>query len=152
MIRVRTARPDDRGFVLAEVVRLAAFGVPAGRTAEEIVEGEARTLRAFFEAGGAGETLLIAEADGRASGFVFLEEKQDYFTLKQHGHIGILVVTREAEGRGAAAALMGAAEAWARSLGHHTLTLNVFDGNRRARTLYERFGFSPDTVKYLKTL
>ena len=124
--------------------------MPAGRTAEEIVEGEARTLRAFFEGGGAGETLLIAEAEGRASGFVFLEEKQDYFTLEQHGHIGILVVTREAEGRGAAAALLRAAEAWARSRGHHTLTLNVFDGNRRARTLYEHFGFRPDTVKYFE--
>ena len=83
---------------------------------------------------------------------MFLEEKQDYFTLEPHGHIGILVVTREAEGRGAAAALMRAAEAWARSRGHQILTLNVFDGNRRARTLYEHFGFRPDTVKYLKTL
>ena len=152
MISVRSARADDRDFVLLEVVRLAAFGVPPGRTAVEIVEGEARTLRAFFDAREPRETLLIAEADGRASGFVFLEEQQDYFTQHTHGHIGILVVTREAEGRGAGGALMRAAEAWARSRGHESLTLNVFDGNRRARALYEHFGFRPDTVKYLKRL
>jgi hypothetical protein len=50
MITVRDARPSDRDFVLTEVVRLAAFGTPPGRTANEIVEGEARTLRAFFDA------------------------------------------------------------------------------------------------------
>jgi GNAT superfamily N-acetyltransferase len=151
-IRVRAVRPDDRDFVLAQVVRLAAFGTPPGRTSAEIVEGEARTLRAFFDAPDGPDTLIIAEADNRPSGFVLLEEKQDYFTLNRHGHIGILVVTREGEGRGIAAALIRAAEAWARSRGHQSLTLNVFEGNRRARAVYEHSGFRPDTVKYLKTL
>jgi GNAT superfamily N-acetyltransferase len=152
VITVRVALPSDRGFVLAEVVRLAAFGTPPGRTAGEIVEGEARTLRAFFDAPHAPETLLIAEEDGRPAGFIFLEEKQDYFTLKTHGHIGILVVTREAEGRGVAAALMRSAEGWARARGYETLTLGVFEDNRRARTVYEHFGYRPDTVRYLKRL
>ena len=152
MLTVRPAAAGDRDFVLDAVHRLSAFGVPAGRTAEEIVEGEARTLRAFFDRTDAPETLLIAGAEGRDSGFIFLEEKQDYFTLETHAHIGILVVTREAEGRGVGAALMRAAEAWARARGHGRLTLNVFDGNLRARTMYEHFGFRPDTVKYLKPL
>jgi GNAT superfamily N-acetyltransferase len=151
-VSVRAAREDDRDFVLQAVARLAAFGAPAGRTREEIVEGEARTLRAFFNRPDAPETLLVAEGDGGANGFIFLEEKQDYFTLETHGHIGMLVVTLEAEGRGVGAALMRAAEAWARRLGHSKLTLNVFDGNRRARALYEHCGFTSDTVKYLKTL
>jgi GNAT superfamily N-acetyltransferase len=151
-VSVRAVRPNDRDFILEAVGRLAAFDTPEGRTTVDIVEGEARTLRAFFDRSDASETLLVAEADGRASGFIFLEEKQDYFTLETHGHIGILVVTREAEGRGIGAALMRAAETWARRQGHAKLTLNVFDGNRRARTLYEHFGFRPDTVKYLKTL
>jgi GNAT superfamily N-acetyltransferase len=152
VLTLRPADTADREFVLAAVHRLSAFGVPEGRTRAEIVEGEARTLRAFFDQPDAPETLVIAESDGQASGFVFLEEKQDYFTLERHGHIGILVVTREAEGRGVGAALMRGAEEWARSRGHAKLTLNVFDGNRRARTLYEHFGFRPDTVKYLKSL
>jgi len=149
---IRSADARDRGFVLAATARLAAFGVPDGRTAPEIVEGEARTLRGYFEAAHPLETLLIAETDGAPSGFVFLEEHEDYFTLATHGHIGILVVAEAAEGRGVGAALMRAAEEWARSRGHRTLTLNVFDGNRRARALYERSGFRPDTIKYRKAL
>src|SRR5215217_3388400 len=142
---VRPAGPGDRGFVLAATARLSAFGVPQGRTAPEIVEGEARTLRAYFDAASPPETLLTAESDGSPSGFVFLEEHEDYFTLAIGAHIGILVVAEEAEGRGIGAALMAAAEEWARSRGSATLTLNVFEGNQRARALYERSGFRPDT-------
>jgi GNAT superfamily N-acetyltransferase len=152
VLTVRPAVAGDRSFVLEAVNRLSAFGVPGGRTKEEIVEGEARTLREFFDRADAPETLLIAEADGGACGFIFLEEKQDYFTLERHGHIGIVVVTVAAEGGGVGAALMREAEAWARSRGHGKLTLNVFDGNRRARAIYEHFGFRPDTVRYLKPL
>jgi len=149
---IRPAHEGDRGFVLAATTRLSAFGVPAGRTAPEIVEGEARTLRAYFDAANPPETLLIAQTAGAPSGFVFLEEHQDYFTFATHGHIGILVVVEAVEGRGVGAALIGAAEEWARSRGHATLTLNVFEGNRRARALYERSGFRPDTVRYRKAL
>jgi GNAT superfamily N-acetyltransferase len=149
---IRPAHAGDRGFVLAATSRLSAFGVPHGRTALEIVEGEARTLRAHFDAASPLETLLIAECNGSPSGFVFLEEHEDYFTLASHGHIGILVVAEERERRGVGAALMAAAEEWARSRGHTSLTLNVFEGNRRARALYERSGFRPDTIKYRKAL
>ncbi len=32
------------------------------------------------------------------------------------------------------------------------LTLNVFSDNTRARTAYERAGYEPDVVRYLKEL
>jgi len=151
-VTIRPAHGGDRGFVLAATARLSAFGAPPGRSAPEIVEGEARTMRAYFEVANQPERLLVAEIGGEPSGFVFLEEHEDYFTRAIHGHVGILVVTEAAEGRGIGAALMRAAEEWARSRGHATLTLNVFEGNRRARTLYERSGFRPDTIKYRKAL
>ena len=119
---------------------------------DEIVEGEVRTLRAFFTDPKPTSSLLIAEADGRPQGFVFLEEVRDYFTLETHGHVGILAVAAEAEGRGVGRALMQAAEEWARSRGYRKLTLSVFEHNRRARALYEHAGFAPDTIKYLKPL
>ena len=150
-LAIRAAVDADRRFVLDSCHRLADFGTPPGRTAAEIVEGEARTLRAFFDATAPPETLLIAESGGRPAGFVFLEEEEDYFTRDTHGHIGILVVSAEAEGRGVGAALMAAAEQWARARAHTSLTLNVFGGNSRARGLYERTGFAPDTIKYRKT-
>ena len=151
-VRVRVARGADRTFVLQTAARLAAFGPPVWRTAEELVEGEARTLRDFFESADDGTRLLIAEAGDQRLGFVLLEELRDYFTLERHGHIGILAVTGEAEGRGVGGALMRAAESWARDRGYRTLTLNVFGGNRHARDVYEHMGFVPDTVKYIKML
>src|SRR6476659_4266410 len=96
-VTIRPAHAGDRGFVVAATARLSAFGVPPGRSAPEIVEGEARTLRAYFEAASPPETMLVAEAAGEPSGFVFLEEHEDYFTRAVHGHVGILVVAEAAE-------------------------------------------------------
>jgi GNAT superfamily N-acetyltransferase len=138
--------------VLETAARLAAFGPPAWRTAEELVEGEARTLRDFFESHDEASRLLIAESGQHRLGFVLLEELRDYFTLERHGHVGILAVTEEAEGGGAGGALMRAAESWARERGYRTLTLNVFEGNQHARDVYEHLGFVPDTIKYVKML
>ena len=151
-IRVRQARGTDRGFVLQTAARLAAFGPPAWRTKEELVDGETRTLCDVFESPDDASRLLIAETAERRLGFALLEELRDYFTLERHGHVGILAVTEEAEGTGAGGALMRAAEAWARERGFRTLTLNVFSTNVHARGFYEHLGFIEDTVKYVKQL
>ena len=151
-MRVRGARGTDRTFVLETAARLAAFGPPRWRTADEVIEGEARTLRDFFESADEASRVLIVEAGDERLGFVLLEELRDYFTLERHGHVGILAVTEGAEGRGAGGALIRAAEAWARERGYRTLTLNVFSGNSHARQVYEHLGFEPDTVKYIKGL
>ncbi len=151
-IRVRAARGTDRAFVLETAARLAAFGPPPWRTAEELVEGESRTLRDFFESPDDGSRLLIAESGDHRLGFALLEELRDYFTLERHGHVGILAVTGEAEGKGAGGALLRAAESWARDRGYRTLTLNVFRENQHARRVYEHLGFVQDTIKYVKVL
>jgi GNAT superfamily N-acetyltransferase len=151
-MRVRGARGSDRTFVLETAARLAAFGPPAWRTADEIIEGEARTLRDFFESSDEASRLLVVEAGDQRLGFALVEELRDYFTLERHGHIGILAVVEGAEGRGAGGALIRAAEAWARDRGYRTLTLNVFSGNSHARQVYEHLGFEPDTVKYIKAV
>jgi len=151
-IRVRAARGADRTFVLETAARLAAFGPPRWRTVADLIEGEARTLRDFFESPDDGSKLLIAETGDRRLGFALLEELRDYFTLERHGHVGILAVTEGAEGRGVGGALIRAAEAWARDRGYKTLTLNVFSGNSHAREVYEHLGFEPDTIKYIKPL
>lgn len=153
------ARATDRAFVFETAARLAAFGPPPWRTREDVIAGEVRTLRDFFETdfhetpSSAGSTLLIAETpSGEPLGFALLEQLRDYFSHEQHGHIGILAVTEAAEGRGAGSALMGAAEQWSRDRRHRLLTLNVFENNRHARDVYEHFGYRQDTVKYIKAL
>ena len=64
----------------------------------------------------------------------------------------MIAVTAAAEGQGAGAALMRAAEDWARGCGYQKLTLNVFEGNRRARQVYERFGYQVETLRYVKPI
>ncbi len=145
------AGDSDRVLALAE--RLAAFGPPPWRTRDDINEGERRTLRRFFEGRApAASALLVAEQDGAVAGFAYLEQLQDYFTLEHHGHVGMLVVAEEVEGRGVGGALLRAAESWGLSRGYRMLTLSVFEENARARRVYERFGFRTDTIRYLKPL
>jgi GNAT superfamily N-acetyltransferase len=154
VITVREGTVADRDFVIDTARRFAAFGPPLWRSALEVVAGEVRCLDEFFDGRLPGRTLLIAEdaGEGDSAGFAFLEPAVDYFSGEPHGHIGMIAVTEAAEGRGAGAALMRAAEDWARANGYAKLTLNVFDGNTRARHVYERFGYRVETVRYVKIM
>jgi len=164
VIAVREGTAADRDFVIATARRFAAFGPPPWRSAAEIVAGEVRCLDDFFEGRLAGSvdgsldaardrrTLLVAELDGRPAGFTFLEPAVDYFTGQADGHIGMVAVAETAEGKGVGAALMRAAEDWARRNGYPRLHLNVFAGNDRARRVYERTGYEIETIRYVKKL
>jgi GNAT superfamily N-acetyltransferase len=154
-IIVRDGTAADRDFVIDTARRFAAFGPPPWRSALEVVTGEVRCLDDFFDGnlgGAGGAALLVAEEPGTPVGFAFLEAAVDYFSGDTHGHVGMIAVTEAAEGRGAGAALMRAAEDWARSRGYAKLTLNVFEGNQRARQVYERFGYQVETLRYVKLL
>jgi GNAT superfamily N-acetyltransferase len=152
-MKIRPAVTGDRSFVLAAAQRLASFDPPPWRPPQEIVEGERRTLRAFFEAPPEGSSLLIAESDdGDGLGFVYLERLHDYFTLEPHGHIGILIVSEAAAGKGVGSALMRASEEWARAQGYPKITLTVFERNRPARAVYDHLGYTAETLRYVKVL
>lgn len=150
---IRPATPADRERVVALASRLEDFGLPGNVPPHEVAAGEARTLHAAFDDMPAGAALLVAEdSSGTLLGAVFLERKIDYFTERPHGHVGILAVTRAAEGRGVGRALLQHADSWARASGYDRLTLFVFDDNRRARALYERAGYRTDLVRYRRDL
>jgi GNAT superfamily N-acetyltransferase len=152
MISVRDGGAADRDFVIATARRFAAFGPPPWRSPLEIVGGEVRCLDDFFDGHLRGRALVVAEDESGPLGFAFLEPGVDYFTGDAHGHIGMIAVTEAAEGRGAGAALMRAAEDWARANGYSRLTLNVFEGNARARAVYEKFGYQVETIRYVKLI
>lgn len=152
-ITVRDARADDQPFVVTVAQRLVAFGPPSWRTAHEIVAREVRTLEEFFDRRKAGTALLMATLPtGQPLGFAYLETVEDYFTAERHGHVGIIAVSEDGEGKGAGGALMRAAEGWARSSGFHRLTLNVFDANSRARSVYAHLGYRVETLHCVKDL
>jgi ribosomal protein S18 acetylase RimI-like enzyme len=151
-IRIRPATSDDRAFVLGLLERMASFELPPWRTAGEIVAGDYRPLAAWFNKPRADEALLIAEIDGRPVGYSYLVVNTDFFTQRPHAHLSVLAVAKEAEGRGVGSALIEASTAWAAERGDDRITLNVFDGNQRAQTLYERHGYARETIKYFKSL
>lgn len=149
---LRPAQPGDEEFLFRLTARLADFDIPSWRTKREIDLADHAILREAFEKRPEDTLVLIAASGDTRLGYVFVTTRTDYFTQRPHGHIEILAVTPEAEGKGVARALMAAAEAWAAGRGYDQMTLNVFDPNRRARTLYERIGYQPEMVHYRKPL
>lgn len=150
-ICIRTADHEDRDFVIATAERLADFGPPPSRPAHELVAGEVRTLRTYFANPPAGTKLIVAASDGgERLGFAYLEPVIEYFKHEKHGHLGMIAVTKAAEGRGVGGALLAAAEEWCRDQGYRRLTLNVFENNHGARAVYERRGYVAETIHYVK--
>jgi ribosomal protein S18 acetylase RimI-like enzyme len=152
-VKVRDGSAADRDFVIAAARRLAAFGPPPWRSADEVVAGEVRYLEDFFDGRLKGPLLLVATTDdAQPVGFALLEPAVDYFSGETHAHLGMIAVVEAAEGTGASTALMTAAENRARAQGFTKITLNVFEGNARARRFYERGGFIVEIVRYVKAL
>jgi GNAT superfamily N-acetyltransferase len=152
-IRIRSARSDDEAFLLSLLPRLAEFSLPPWRTGAEVIAAEERTVRSALAQLRPGDELLVAEGpEGERLGFIHLETESDYFRGQAYTHIGILVVGRSGEGAGVGRALIEAAEESARARGDPMVTLNVFDGNAHARAVYERLGYAPEVVRYVKPM
>ena len=153
MALIRPAQPDDIAFLLRLTERLAAFPVPPWRTAGEIAGADHRILLEALRSPAPTRSLLIAEdPPGQPAGYVFSTTQEDYFTHQSNAHIEILAVEAGVEGRGIGRQLIAAAEAWARGRGYRAITLNVFAPNERARSVYERLGYEPETLHYYKPL
>jgi GNAT superfamily N-acetyltransferase len=150
---IRPATEADRVFALGLVPRLREFGPSALRSDEDLDRAERETLEKAFDALAEDAVLLVAEdpLDGPL-GVAYATTATDYFTREAHGHLAIIAVAEAGEGRGVGRALMTAVEAWAAGRGYRLLTLNVFEGNRRARALYEKNGFEVDIRRYVKEL
>jgi GNAT superfamily N-acetyltransferase len=152
-VLIRTADARDREWILPLSARLHDFGPPPWRHRAEMDEAVARAIGVALDSPGGDAAVFAAEdADRRPLGFVHVHTARDFFTGEEHGHVSDIVVAAGAEGRGVGRALMAAGERWSRARGHRLLSLNVFEANTRARSLYERLGFASDTMKLVKVL
>lgn len=151
-MEIRRATPGDRDAVLALADRLVAFG-PTTRSVAEIVERERCALADAFDEHDPSAALMVADVPERGVvGIMLVETRQDYFSLERHGHVAILAVAADAEGRGIGGRLLAAAEQWARERGYRRLTLSVFAENRRAKAFYAREQWQPELETYYKIL
>jgi len=152
-ISIRPAIPDDREFVLGLADRLVAFETPTWRTKPELIEGDRRALREWFDgAPKPDQAMLIAEYYGEPAGVAYLVTHVDYFNLRPHAHLSVLAVADGAEGRGIGSMLLDESVEWAKSRKSDRLTLSALVTNARARALYERKGFSGEYIRYVLPL
>jgi GNAT superfamily N-acetyltransferase len=154
-IHVRNARFTDRDQLLALVPRLRAFGPGPLRPVADLDRAERDALAAALDSAATDAAIFVA-VDARSAdqvaGVAYVLSTTDYFTHESHAHLSILAVAEQAEGQGAGRALLDAVERWAGARGYRMITLNVFAENERARRVYERAGYTPDTVRYAKEI
>ena len=152
-IRIRPTRPDDSDWITALAPRLHEFGPPPWRDVAEMDAAVAAGLARDLANPPPGSAMFAAEdASGTPLGFVSVRTDRDYFSDEPVGHVTDIVVAKAGEGRGVGRALLAAAERWAEENGYPWLTLHVFDGNDRARRVYEQVGYVPEWLRMLKPL
>ncbi|NRG16882.1 GNAT family N-acetyltransferase [Rhizobiales bacterium] len=144
---------DDRSFIFSLSERLARVAGLAWYTGDELIEFQNRYIASFLAKKPEDRLLLIAEdTGGTRRGFAGAEERPDEVTGEPTAHLSLLAVTQEAEGEGAARALVGAFEASAAEQGYRLANLAVFANNERGRAFYERLGYFNDTMTMTKPL
>jgi ribosomal protein S18 acetylase RimI-like enzyme len=152
-ILIRPYQPSDREFVLGLVSRFSEFELPEWRLPEEIDRTNRATLEQVLQQSAPGSVIFVAEdGNGLLAGFIHLQAETDYFNNSKYGYISDLAVDRAFEGKGMGRALLATAEDWAREKGYQLLALYVFASNWHARQVYERYGFKPEVVKYVKSV
>ncbi len=152
-VNVRSYLAADRETISALVTRFSEFDLPNWRSADEIDRTNRLSLQKALEEPEPGAAILVAEDETQGPvGFIHLQTQVDYFSGEKHGYVADVAVSRSVEGTGIGRMLLEAAEAWARSNGYRLLTLYVFSANARARRIYERYGFRPELVKYVKPI
>ena len=132
--------------------RLVSFDVPPHREKAELVEGDRRALREWFDSPKAAEAMFIAELDGTPAGCAYLVTLVDYFNERPHAHLSVLAVAAAAEGKGVGSALLDRSVEWAKDQNSDRLTLSALVTNARARALYERKGFGGEYIRYVLPL
>jgi GNAT superfamily N-acetyltransferase len=151
-LSIRFALLSDRRFVLDLADRLVSFDVPAWRPKAELIEGDRRALREWFDLPKPDQAMFVAEIDGTPAGCAYLVTLVDYFNERPHAHLSVLAVTAEAEGKGVGTVLIDRSVAWAKERGSDRLTLSALVTNSRARALYERKGFGGEYIRYVLPL
>lgn len=152
-IRIRPYKPSDYDFIMSMLSRFSEFELPQWRKKEEIDGANRVHMEKILNQPEPDSAVFTAEDEiGTLAGFIHLQTQVDYFRDEKYGYISDLAVDQSFEGQGIGRLLLDAAEDWARTKGYRLLALYVFAGNARAQQVYERKGFKPEVIKYVKTI
>jgi GNAT superfamily N-acetyltransferase len=138
---IRAATLDDAPALAALATHM---GYPA--TPEAMHERLARIVgRDDYET-------FVAERDGRAVGFVGVMHGLSYVYDPPYARLLVLSVEPGERGRGMGAALVAAAERWARERGAAQLHLTTALHRDGAHRFYERLGYERTGARYVRKL
>lgn len=152
-ITIREADASDRDFLLGLAPRLAGVPRPEWHTLEAMEAFQACYMAATLaNASKATLTLVAVSANAERLGYVHAHPGKDGVTGELCGHVAIIALKEDAEGRGVAGTLMQRAELWAKAEGYRLLSLDVFSDNRRALEFYLRGGFRAESIRLVKPL
>lgn len=85
-------------------------------------------------------------------GCLWMGTATDQVSGLRHAHIFLLYVQPEHRRKGLGRALMHQAEAWAEQRGDRQISLQVFEHNSAALSLYQGLGYQPQSVALVKSL
>jgi ribosomal protein S18 acetylase RimI-like enzyme len=151
--RIRPATPTDVDTILDLFPRLAAFELPANRSAEDLWRGDAELLRSW-SMGQAPQCMVHVAVDRQQAilGIAMAQLREELLSHAPSAHLEVIVVRDDAEGQGIGKALIHTIEQAVREQGAQSMTLHVFATNTRARAVYERLGYNGELIRYIKHL
>src|SRR6185295_16021378 len=155
MITIRKALPADADFIASHAYRLLNFDLPRWRANERdnMIQADVHHITKALLRDDPEDCVFIAtDEENSACGFMRVLLQKDYYTGEKHAHVNDIVVTSESEGKGVGKLLLQKADKWAIDKKARWITLNVFETNSRARTVYEKQGYHIEWLKYLKQL
>ena len=134
--------PRDGGEVIALLPRLAEFNHPERLVAEDFWRSDVETVRRWQRGDEPKCFVMLARLKTEdLVGAALVRMMPEVMSRRPSCHLEALVVDSASEGYGVGAALIAAARREAKSRGALSMTLNVFETNHRARSLYDRLGF-----------
>jgi ribosomal protein S18 acetylase RimI-like enzyme len=148
---LRPATPADVDQILELFPRLAAFDLPANRSAEDLWRGDAELLR-LWGAGAAPQFLVYVavNTEQQILGIAMAQLREELLSHEPSAHLEVIVVREDAQGQGLGKALIQTIEQAVREQGARSITLHVFAANSHARAVYERLGYSGELIRYIK--
>lgn len=95
---------------------------------------------------------LIGRSRPTYGGCLWMGTATDQVSGLRHAHIFLLYVQPEHRRRGLGRCLMHQAEAWAAERGDRQISLQVFEHNSAALSLYRDLGYQPQSIALVKSL